>query len=231
MLSKQFYDDVSNNYASLAQRRIAYINSVNHYLTSHPKFNDFRNVLDIGSGDGKRISGIFKGKARITAVDESPGMCKILRRNKHFEEVIESTVESLDPYTFNELFDLITMQWNVLGHVNDHETIFRFCNMVLKPGGTLIFDVNNPLNIRSYGLTSVIENAVFFYFYPREKRKVYLLKHSNFRTKVSFSPVSYYLKLLKNSGFTDIKLNYFDYDDGLPAGPLTGQITFDSVKS
>jgi SAM-dependent methyltransferase len=186
--------------------------------------------LDIGSGDGKRITGIFKGKSRITAVDESPSMCKILRENKYIEKVVESSVESLDSHTFNKKFDLVTMQWNVLGHLPTHNSIFRFFNTVLKPGGALIFDVNNPLNFRSYGFRSVLENVMFFYVYPREKRKLFLLSHANYHTQVSFSPVSYYLKLLKHFGFVDTKLKYFDYDDGLPAGPFTGQITFDSIK-
>lgn len=230
MLSKDFYDELSQSYAKISKERLAYNKAVDLYIIDHPNFARFHSILDIGSGDGSRISKLFSKSATITAVEESPRMCQILRSIDGINHVIESSVGALNSHNFDNSFDLIIMQWNVLGHVDDHVPLVMFCYKALKPGGQLIFDVNNPLNIKHYGFYSFIKNILYFFIYPRRKRKYFPWKFANLETDVSFSPSSYYVDLLRTVGFTKITLTYFDYFTGEIAGPFTGQATFDTFK-
>jgi len=123
------------------------------------------------------------------------------------------------------------MLWNVPGHIRDHNSLFRLCYEVLKPGGHLIFDVNNPHNLKAYGLQSVIRNLFYFYLYPRKKRKVFEINLANLMTNVAYSPVSYYKESLKAVGFHEIKVKFFHYGTGETVGRYGGQILIDAIKA
>ena len=231
MQSKTFYNKVAEKYSTISSKRKEYNNAVDNYIKSHKCFGNFKNVLDVGSGSGKRIAKLFPISTTITALEESNEMCKSIRKNKRIKHVIESDLERIMFNDFEDKFDLITMQWNVLGHVQDLISLFKLCFEILNHGGTLIFDVNNPLNIRHYGIRSFVLNWLFFYVYPRRQRRVFNWELDNLSTPVSFSPAGFYTKLLSVAGFIDIKITYLDYDTGSYARSTSGQILIEASKN
>lgn len=60
--SNQFYDEISDTYSSLYAGRVHYNLAVDHYLSSHPNLASFKKVLDIGSGDGDRITRLVRSE-------------------------------------------------------------------------------------------------------------------------------------------------------------------------
>lgn len=228
--SKDFYDIISSKYEAVHKERSSYNLAIDNYLSSHRNQEHVVKILDLGSGSGERITKIFSKKSRIFAVDESPNMCFLLRQNSRIEAVIESDINSLEPNSFESDFDLVTMLWNVPGHIRDLNSLFQFCYKVLKPGGRLIFDVNNPLNFTSYGISSGVRNFFYFYIYPRNQRRVFEITLVGLKTKVAYSPVSHYKKSLEVLGFDKIQVKYFDYDTGKRVGRFEGQILIDAIK-
>lgn len=158
-------------------------------------------------------------------------MCSLLRKHTGITKIFECSINELSSDDLGTDFDLVTMQWNVLGHISEHNSLFQICREVLKSNGRLIFDVNNPLNVKQYGVASIVRNSFYFNFYPRKKRKFFPLKMGMSETQVSYSPTSYYVKTLHRFGFEEIKAKFFDYDTGKVAHRYTGQVLFDAVKS
>lgn len=230
LVSSRFYDEISGTYSSVYSERVRYNLAVDNYLRLHPKFASFKNVLDIGSGNGDRITKLFSNKARIVAVEESTAMCSLLRKHRGIERVIESSINRITSGDLGADFDLVTMQWNVLGHISDHISLLELCRDVLKSNGRLVFDVNNPLNAKQYGVKSVINNYIYFNIYPRKEKKTFTFNLGRHKTQVSYSPASYYVRILQQFGFQEIECSYFDYETGKPAGCYSGQILFDAVK-
>jgi hypothetical protein len=118
----------------------------------------------------------------------------------------------------------------MLKNLKSPDLLLKFLFETLAPRGYLIFDVNNPLNIRNYGIKSVISNWIFFYLYPRQKRKEYHWSLDGIRTSVCFSPTKYYTEILKSIGFKDIKVTFLDYNSGAPAFFATGQAVIEAFK-
>lgn len=231
MESKTFYNKVAEKYSTISSKRKAYNYAVDNYIKSHKYFGKFKNVLDVGSGSGERIAKLFPISTTITALEESNEMCKLIRKNKKIKYVIESDLKRLKLNDFEDKFDLITMQWNVLGHVQDPIPLVKLCFEILNHGGTLIFDVNNPLNLRHYGIRQFLLNWLFFSVYPRRQRRIFNLELDNLSTPVNFSPASFYTKLLSEAGFIDTKITYLDYDTGSYARSTSGQILIEASKT
>jgi SAM-dependent methyltransferase len=231
MNSKKIYDSIAGNYEEIRSRRLLYHQAVDGYISSHPSYNSFKKVLDIGSGDGSRISNLFDSDTSITVLEESHEMCEILRRVSRFENVLEMRAEDLGEVHNESAFDLVTMQWNVMGHIDNHLSLLNFCFNSLNIGGRLIFDVNNPINLRQYGVKSVMSNLFYFFLYPRRKRRLIRWQISNMSTEVGFSPPSYYVKLLKSAGFGQVNKIYLDYEDGSSTNKFFGQIVIEGIKT
>ena len=231
MESNLFYDGIAQRYSDIFLERCKYNNAIDNYITSHDNFDSFLNVLDVGSGGGERIANLFPESANITAVEESKEMCRTLRRNRRIQRVIESDSEELRVDDFADSYDLITMQWNVMGHVKNPVLLLRLLYEVLNSPGHLIFDVNNPLNIRQYGIKSFLSNYAYFFLFPREKRRTFNWTLDELRTSVSFSPTRVYIKWLKSVGFKEIKVRYFDYETGRGVALFAGQILIEARKN
>jgi SAM-dependent methyltransferase len=231
MQSNLFYDGIAQRYSDISLERCKYNNAIDNYITSHDNYYSFLNVLDVGSGEGERIAKLFPGSAKITAVEESKEMCRTLRRNRKIQRVIESDSEELRVADFADNYDLITMQWNVMGHVKNPVLLLRLLYEVLDSSGLLIFDVNNPLNVSQYGIKSFLSNYAYFFLFPREKRRTFNWTLGELSTSVSFSPTRVYIKWLKSVGFKDIKVRYFDYETGDSVAPFAGQILIEARKN
>ena len=230
MNSQKFYDEISDSYSELFLKRIKYNNAVDDYIRNYLKIETAKNILDIGSGNGERITRLVPKSTKITSVEDSARMCTRLRSNREIEKVIECDAANLKITDFDEHFDAITMQWNVLGHIQDPSKLLNLLFKILNLGGCLIFDVNNPLNVRYYGINSLISNLIHFNLYPRYKRRAFQLSMGELTTPVSFSPPSFYRSLLKDCGFTKVEFSYLDYETGNPASFLTGQILITAFK-
>jgi len=228
--SESFYDGIYKHYTNIASKRQFYNSAVDRYIRAHPNFRNFIKIIDVGTGDGCRITKLFGGKAQISVIEESGQMCNILQKNEFLENVLEGRAEEIDIGALEGKFDLVTLQWNVLGHVESHLELLTVCHKLLKSGGYLIFDVNNPFNIKQYGVFSFIRNFIYFYLYPRNTRRFMPLELNGVSTNVSFSCHRYYVKILELLGFVDIRSTYFDYGTGDLVGRFSGQVTFDALK-
>lgn len=225
--SESFYDDLSKTYASVSESRANYLFSVERLVSSKLSHLKKEKLLDIGSGDGMRIRRIAMGSdIEITAIENSSEMCNLLRTNTAIAHVYETDIVKFDvqPSTYT----YVTALWNVFGHVKEIEIAIQKAYETLAPGGTFIFDINNPLNISEYGIYSVTRNFLSFIIGVTEKR--FRLIKGGGETWVYFRSNWHYRKILQNAGFNSLSFLYLNYETGKKTTPFNGQILIICVK-
>ena len=110
-------------------------------------------TLDIGTGTG-RFAIFFAEKGKnVVALDQSIEMLNVAK-NKSIDanvddliEFIQGDVEKL-PFKDNEFDAIISI--HVMTHFQDINNFVSEIIRVLKPGGTIVFDLSESINARLY---------------------------------------------------------------------------------
>jgi predicted TPR repeat methyltransferase len=206
----------------MVARRSRYLGAVDKEVRKHLLDARAKTLLDIGTGDGLRISKIVEGvPLRLEGLEASLGMYQQLVNNPRFEKIYHLDV--LDFQVNSEKYDVATALWNVFGHIVNARMALQSILNLLNNGGCLMFDVNNLLNVRQYGIQRTIRN------WGWEKlnfRKGYLrhnLHVAGVSTSVYFRSPQKYKKMLTKAGFCDIEIVFFDYNSGNIANKYSGQ--------
>ena len=151
------YDAIAPHYAEYSRQRQAYLDAVDELVVGN--LGPGQRLLDLGSGDGRRLAKITTA-AKISdfvAIEPSAGMIEICEHNTG-KPVYQEFGENLDRLEIG-LFDAATALWNIFGHIPDSEARLRtLVNLraKLKPGGRLMLDVNNRHNALAYGRWKVM---------------------------------------------------------------------------
>jgi 2-polyprenyl-3-methyl-5-hydroxy-6-metoxy-1,4-benzoquinol methylase len=158
-MSGNYYDSIAEEYGDISFKRIRYLLAVEKFVLTRVKEVGPKNLLDVGSGDGKRLARILEQHQFeiVTAVEPSINMFRKLEKLNLDIELQNSTIENFDT---EEKYDLILCLWNVIGHIDDLDKFLLCIRTFLKPGGTVIIDFNNKFNIKQYGLQNVLKNLL-----------------------------------------------------------------------
>ncbi|MCE2927385.1 MAG: class I SAM-dependent methyltransferase [Rickettsiales bacterium] len=155
------YDAIAPLYAEYAEKYRAYLSAVDQLVIQHLRA-DMR-LLDVGSGDGRRIKAIagHHSLGNVVCVEPSAQMAALCRSNTGFA-VHCLCADALD--TINEHpFDVATALWNVFGHMENSSVRLSALTQIarkLKPDGIFMLDVNNRHNQRAYGRWNVLKRRV-----------------------------------------------------------------------
>jgi len=95
-----------------------------------------KNVLDVGAGTGRLSVKMSRLGAKVTALDLSEEMLKILKNKDRKIEIVQGDAESL-PFE-DGAFDIVTAVFLIV-HLKDPKVFFDEAYRVLKDGGRLIF--------------------------------------------------------------------------------------------
>jgi 2-polyprenyl-3-methyl-5-hydroxy-6-metoxy-1,4-benzoquinol methylase len=109
--------------------------------SAYPYFDEIKNakkVLDIGCGKGVFLN-VLKGAGKEThGLEPDPNAVKILEKNGHHAiqgDIFTAKIE-------DNSYDLVTM-FQVIEHIDDHESLIREVYRILKPGGYFIIETPN----------------------------------------------------------------------------------------
>jgi len=92
-------------------------------------------VLDAGAGTGRVSIDLARHGAKVTALDISPEMLKMLKKKEPRIKTVEGDVEAL-PFA-SESFDLVVAAFLIV-HLSDPKQFFDEVYRVLKDGGRFI---------------------------------------------------------------------------------------------
>lgn len=229
------YNLIAPFYSDLAMSKNEYLDGVDAFLVTSLSGREVTTYLDIGCGDGVRTIRLHEKLScpSTDGVDLSTGMIDKARANVHAPSDVSfyqiNTIKDIS----GEPRDLVTMLWNVLGHVPE-ESRLQFLKDIrkkVKKNGLFFLDVNNYYYYR-YGPLRVIYRIIKDKISPPQNFKSGDLR---FRMKIAsqaiectghiFRPFEI-INLLKKSGFVIESLKYIDYNNGTSGTQIySGQIS------
>ena len=229
------YNLIAPFYSDLAMSKNEYLDGVDAFLVTSLSGREVTTYLDIGCGDGVRTIRLHEKLScpSTDGVDLSTGMIDKARANLHGPSDISfyqiNTIKDIP----GEPRDLVTMLWNVLGHIPEDSRIqfLKDIRKKVKKNGLFFLDVNNYYYYR-YGPLRVIYRVIKDKIFPPQNFKSGDLR---FRMKIGsqdiectghiFRPFEI-INLLKKSGFVIEKLKYLDYHNGTSGTQIySGQIS------
>jgi SAM-dependent methyltransferase len=112
-------------------------------------------VLDLGCGTGTLLCALraLHPGWRLAGVDVSPGMLAVARGKPGSEGVLWVRARLPGPLPFRETFDVVGAFYDTLNHLPDLEALaatFRTIAALLRPGGLLVFDLNNAFGFETW---------------------------------------------------------------------------------
>ncbi|MFO0388295.1 MAG: class I SAM-dependent methyltransferase [Alphaproteobacteria bacterium] len=226
------YDAIAPSYAEYSSTRQAYLDAVDQLVIEHLKPS--ARLLDIGSGDGRRLKKITSHHklTDVVAIEPSENMATICRQSTGFtvHPICGDSLNNLD----EKPFDVITVLWNVFGHMPDSSVRLKTLQAMakkLKPDGIVMLDVNNRHNQLSYGRWNVLKRRIIDAVAFDEKRGD---AHYEWKIGDKSFPASGHLftpaemqKLFNNAGFKVEKRWSVNYATGaISASPFNGQLFY-----
>lgn len=209
------YSSLTSRYDSLADQRRSYLEAVDRLFLELAK-NSGNHWLDIGSGDGFRAVQLNRQLDKtLTLLEPSLLLASDFEETHSDITVIRSTLSSAK---ISRQFDLVSMLWNVIGHVDSLDDSLKKIYGVLADDGVIFLDANSPFNVRRFGFLAVFRNLAstgpIQFSWPDR----------NSPGRVNFFGRRVLKTKLELAGFVP-EFRYINYDNGLPASSeFTGSI-------
>jgi len=155
------YDTIAPLYAEYSSRYRDYLSTVDQLVIE--RLAPGTRLLDLGSGDGRRLHKITShlGLTDVVAVEPSSEMAALCRKTTGFP-VHQLFGDELDRLP-DTGFAAVTVLWNVFGHMADSAVRLKTLGLLkakLAPGGSILLDVNNRHNRLAYGRWNVAKRRV-----------------------------------------------------------------------
>lgn len=155
------YDAIAPLYAAYSSKYRNYLNAVDQLVID--RLAPGVRLLDVGSGDGRRLQKIASARhlTDVVSVEPSTEMAALCRATTGFtvHQLFGDALDTLDESGFGT----ITALWNVFGHMADSKVrlqTLRGMKKKLAPGGSILLDVNNRHNQLAYGRFNVLKRRV-----------------------------------------------------------------------
>jgi len=155
------YDAIAPLYAEYSEKYRAYLSAVDQMVIDRLKPG--MRLLDVGSGDGRRLKKICDHHALtdVISIEPSKQMAELCRKTSGFL-VHNMCGDALGTLEISP-FDTITALWNVFGHMENSAQRLQTLKCMaekLKPEGIIMLDVNNRHNHLAYGRWNVFKRRI-----------------------------------------------------------------------
>lgn len=221
--SEGFYNQVTSFYDDISEKKIEYLNAIDHLiLESLHEMNEVC-LVDIGAGNGKRTHNLLENIdiKKLLLIEPSIAFVEQLNRTFNPKDVFHGDV--VDYKKKPGEFNLALCLWNVIAHVDNPKTFLKAIHALLQPGGTLIFDINNRFNIKEYGIKNVFINLVKNNFLANPGS--FTLNTNEIKTKVYIYNLAEITALLNETGFNINVVKFVNYKTGnIEKSQWAGQI-------
>lgn len=208
-LSERIYEDTISELKEYIKRRQPYLDSLG--------ISSLKGKLILDAGCGTGMDGVILSKLdndnKVVGIDISPKAVNIAtKRAKKEQANFHAIIGDIERLPFkDETFDACFTGWT-LHHFPEIELVLSELARVLKPGGSFYL-------IEPNGFSLAVKISKFF-----ENAFIRLIKEAGADSpNETLHNHTYYIKALKECGFTNITVN-FCYFGGLP--PLPKAKTF-----
>jgi SAM-dependent methyltransferase len=123
--------------------------------TAQALVSDALSFLDLGCGTGTLLCVLrsLHPGWRLAGVDVSPGMLAAAQGKPGSDGVLWARARLPGPLPFTERFDVVGSFYDTLNHLPDLDALaatFRTVAALLRPGGLLVFDLNNAFGFETW---------------------------------------------------------------------------------
>lgn len=189
------------SFAYIYEKEMDSVNYKNYYN----KIKEFcpvkGDVLDIGCGNGKLASLLYKDADNLFLIDKSVEMLSIAQNKLPKTKSVFFINEDFLKFDFSRKFDRIYASIDILNYLTSKEELslfFRKINKIISDNGKFFFDIRNYIDIE-YSLS----NKTFYYqrdnydfvwsnFYDKTRREL------EFEISMYFKKGETYLKKVEN---------------------------------
>jgi SAM-dependent methyltransferase len=117
--------------------------------------SDELSLLDLGCGTGTLLCALRARHPgwRLAGVDVSPRMLAVAGGKPGSDGVLWARARLPGPLPFTERFDVVGSFYDTLNHLPDVDALaatFRAVAALLRPGGLLVFDLNNAFGFETW---------------------------------------------------------------------------------
>jgi SAM-dependent methyltransferase len=113
-----------------------------------------QSACDLACGSGTTAVRLAKRGIRTMAVDNSSGMCRLVREKARRAGVVLRVLQAdMRQFRLPERVDLVLCEGDAINHLDRKAELARVARCVaraLRPGGWFYFDANNRAGFRSY---------------------------------------------------------------------------------
>jgi SAM-dependent methyltransferase len=113
-----------------------------------------QSACDLACGTGTTAVSLAKSGIRTIAVDNSPGMCRLVREKARRAGVTLRVLRAdMRSFRLPERVDLVICEGDAINHLDRKDELTRVARSVagaLRPGGWFYFDANNRKGFKSY---------------------------------------------------------------------------------
>lgn len=226
------YDAIAPLYAEYSDKYRAYLDAVDDMVIK--RLSSGMRMLDIGSGDGRRLHKIAlaHGLTDVVAVEPSGKMASLCRQATGFP-VHQLFADELGQLPDTQ-FDVITALWNVFGHMANSQTRLSALTLIrqkLAPTGSIILDVNNRHNRLAYGHWNVLKRRILDVIAFDETRGDahyhWKIGNESFPATGHLFTPSEIINLFERAGLKAVECLTVNYKSGaVSTSPFDGQLFF-----
>lgn len=210
--SQSFYNQVNSDYDDISEKRIEYLNAIDHLILECLHGMDDVCLVDIGAGNGKRTKNLIRNIDIKKLLLIEPSIAFVEQLKQAFNPNVVFHGDVVDYKKKPGQFNIAICLWNVIAHVDNPITFLKAIHSLLQAGGTLIFDINNRFNIKEYGIKNVVINLV--------KNSIsadpgsFTLNTNAIKTKVYIYNLAEITALLNETGFDINLVKFVNYKTG-----------------
>jgi SAM-dependent methyltransferase len=217
-MKENYYDLIAHRYDDISFKRRNYLLGVEDLVIKKINKLQPEYILDVGSGDGKRLLRILSQAKEndslvtlkgVVALEPSINMFNEIQKQK---STIDSYNLSVENYKTDQKYDLILCLWNVIGHIESLENFLIKLKSLLTSNGTVIIDFNNKYNINYYGIKNVVLNRLSHLGIGNRNRRLGYFGLNN-KSIVKIWSESEFTKVAKRH-FKLCEVKYLNYDTG-----------------
>jgi len=113
-----------------------------------------RSACDLACGSGTTATRLAKSGIRTFAVDNSPAMCRLVRKKVHRTGTAVRVLRGdMRRFDLPEQVDLVLCEGDAVNHLDTKNELIQVAESVkamLRPGGWFYFDINNRKGFQRY---------------------------------------------------------------------------------
>jgi SAM-dependent methyltransferase len=181
------------------------------YKTIKPYVHQDDFIIDAGCGTGYLLALLLENKHQAIGIDIDTDMLKIAKENLIKKALPQPLYEHDIRMRFGMKCDVIVSLFDVVHYFKGVKVVFKNIHQALEDHGRFVFDLYKPDIMKTYDGYVEEDNEPTKYHWSIKMKHQLLTHHictdhQQYKIKQYLRPLSYYLDVLKETGFSKTEI-------------------------